>query len=78
MTTETKRSAGRPKVRPEQTQVTIAVDRTDLAFAESLVPGFDGASTLGVRHSRLDVLRSAIKRGLASLGAELNGSTKNA
>jgi hypothetical protein len=35
------------------------------------VPAFDRTSALGVRHTRMDVLRAAIARGLQSLRSEV-------
>lgn len=67
----TKRGRGRPKVLPTQASVRISIERTDLETAEQLVPEFDRASTLGVRHTRMDVLRAAIARGLRSLRSEI-------
>ncbi len=69
MTTPT-RGRGRPK--KLGSVVTISVDRGDVEAAEQLVPVLDRVSTVGMRHNRTDVLRAAIKRGLASLHQELN------
>lgn len=68
---QAKRGRGRPKTLPTQASVRISLERTDLEAAEQLVPEFDRTSALGVRHSRMDVLRAAIARGLAALRAEV-------
>lgn len=68
---QAKRGRGRPRELPSYSSVKFAVDRTDLDEAQELVAAFDRASALGVKHNRVDVLRSALKRGLASLRAEL-------
>lgn len=68
---QNKRRRGRPKTLPTQASLRISVDRGDLEAAEQLVPEFDRTSSLGVRHSRMDVLRAAIARGLQSLRAEV-------
>lgn len=68
---QTKRGRGRPKVLPTQASVRISLERADLETAEQLVPAFDRTSALGVRHTRMDVLRAAVARGLASLRADV-------
>jgi hypothetical protein len=71
---QAKRTVGRPKTQPDQAQITIAVDRADLHAAEDLVATFDRVSPLAMRHSRLDVLRAAIRKGLGALRSELEES----
>lgn len=68
---QAKRGRGRPKVLTTQASVRISIERSDLEAAEQLVGVFDRASALGVRHTRMDVLRAAIARGLASLRSEV-------
>lgn len=56
---------------PTTGKITLAVEHEHIQAAEELVPAFDKASALGVRHTRIDVLRAALVRGLASLKAEV-------
>lgn len=73
---ETKRGRGRPRELPSHESVKFMVERADLELAQQLVSAFDRASALGVLHNRVDVLRSALKRGLSSLQAELARDTR--
>lgn len=66
-----KKRPGRPKVHPASASLRIAIDRSDIEAAQILVADFDRTSTLGVRHTRIDVLRAAIRRGLEALRSEL-------
>jgi hypothetical protein len=72
---ETKRGRGRPKVKPDTGSVTIALPRDVIREAEALVPAFDAASPLGVRHNRIDVLRAAVVKGIAALRAQVEPHT---
>lgn len=71
---QAKRGRGRPKVLLTQASVRISIERADLETAEELVPAFDKASALGVRHTRIDVLRAAIANGLKALRAQVGQS----
>jgi hypothetical protein len=66
----TKVGRGRPKTAPDTISVTITIPRRESKLAESMVPDFDQLA-LGLRHTRMDVLRAAISRGLDALKAEL-------
>jgi hypothetical protein len=69
--TAKKRGPGRPKVQPETETVTLAFPSEHLREAEALVSHFDNASALGVRHTRIDVLRAAVAKGLEALRAQV-------
>lgn len=61
---------GRPKMAPDTASLTVVIPRSEAQLAERLAVDLDRV-VLGLRHNRLDVIRAAITRGLASLKAEL-------
>ncbi|MFM2416370.1 MAG: hypothetical protein RL385_1093 [Pseudomonadota bacterium] len=74
MTTPQQRKRGRPKTLPETDS--ISIPRALVKKAEELVPAFDAASAIGAKHSRTDVLRAAVAKGLEVLETQLEVARK--
>jgi hypothetical protein len=71
-----RRRVGRPKVTADSGEsITLRVDAAKLRLADELAEGLD-QMVPGLRHSRGDVLRAALSRGLDAISEDIDARTK--
>lgn len=75
MERETPRPRGRPRVADDGASITLRVETSHLALADSIAEDLD-AALKGMRHTRGDVLRAALARGLEAMRADVNEKLK--
>lgn len=77
MSNETGKRRGRPAVAVDGASVTLRVDASKLDLADRIAAALDGMMA-GMRHTRGDVLRAALARGLGAMSDDLGDKVERA
>lgn len=75
MSRETNRPRGRPRVADEGASITLRIDASKLELADAIAHDLD-VMLEGMRHTRGDVLRAALSRGLDAMRADVDAKMK--
>jgi putative intracellular protease/amidase len=72
------RSRGRPKVANEPTAVTVRIDASLVDVADTIAADLDRLAVPGLRHTRGDVMRAALARGIEAMRADVDARLTSA
>ena len=76
MPSTSSRSRGRPKVANEPTPVTVRIDASLVDMADSIATDLGRLAVAGLRHTRGEVMRAALSRGIEAMRDDVNTRLK--